>query len=239
MIEPQGHGIFLDTSGPASPRVVDVGGIRLERFMDRIYVPAPMDELTVDQVSVVNGLRRELLLRVEVASTNSVVKGAFARAVPEAGEVLDWGCGYDTIGPLLPAGASVAGVDVDPAVVSWQRARGLDCYLIDRDLPRLRAVRVDVVTAVFVLHFRLTAAHASAMARVLRPGEYVLANVYRRTGRSRQRLLRTLEEGGLRVVRRPDARQLCLRHEFWAGSTSLSTGELGAILGRVQRTIGG
>lgn len=50
---------------------------------------------------------------------------------------------------------------------------------------------------------------------MLRPGGFILANVYRRQAGSRQVLREAFEQRGLRVVAVPDPSGCCDGNEFW------------------------
>jgi SAM-dependent methyltransferase len=200
------------------PRQVVLDGKRLSRFMDSIYLDRPCEKLTVKKIEVLNAARRPLLERQEIGSVNSRVRSALADGVRASGgrRVLEWGCGYHPMRSLL-GDLHYAGVDVDGAVVEANRRSdpGAEYHQADRDLRSIENETFDAVVSAFVFHFRLPRLHLATMYRALKPGGIVLANVYRRSPRSRRELEAAFEAAGLRVWRAEDAEQVCVDHEIW------------------------
>jgi SAM-dependent methyltransferase len=131
----------------------------------------------------------------------------------------------------LLAGLEYVGVDIDPAVVQVARSEsgGANFYVADRELQQLADDRCDAIVSAFVFHFRLPRLHLDTMRRILAPGGIILANVYRRTPRSRRELMAEFNRVGLRVVHMPDEADLCADQEFWClthtGSADLGRSE--------------
>ncbi|GLY04332.1 MULTISPECIES: class I SAM-dependent methyltransferase [Actinoplanes] len=212
-----GSGVYL-AEQTSPPRSLVVGGRRLTRFMDEIYLDRPCEKLSPKKIQVLNAARRPLLDRADVAQVNASVREALAGGVRASGatSVLEWGCGFHTMRELFP-GVSYAGVDIDPDVVRVARAEaaGVPFHQADQDLAALPDASFDAIVSAFVFHFRLPRLHLATIHRVLRPEGFLLANVYRRSARSRRELVDELHRAGLRVERAPDQARLCADHEFW------------------------
>ncbi|MEU4422701.1 class I SAM-dependent methyltransferase [Actinoplanes sp. NPDC024001] len=223
----RGAGVYFTEAGAAAPRSVVVDGRRLFRFMDTIYLDRPCEKLSPKKIQVLNAARRPLLERHEVAAVNHRVRSVLARAigVSQAGSVLEWGCGFHTMRDLFGE-VKYSGLDIDPAVVQFNRASAGESrfYLADQDLPDIPDGGFDAVVSAFVFHFRLSRLHIATMQRVLAPGGVLLANVYRRTARSRRELIAEFEQAGMRVLRAPDEAKLCADHEFWCVTHADSSG---------------
>ncbi len=232
-ITPYSNDVYLWEGGGTPPPTLVYGGIALHRFMDRIYVPGPTEALSPEQITLVNALRRTLMLRDEVDQANAIVTQMFAGVIrsEDAHDVLEWGCGYNSIDAELPPTVSFSCVDLDPQVVKWQSALGLRCYHTSQ--PPLRA-SVDAIVSIFVFHFHVAGAHVQAMASALRPTGFLLANVYRRDDASRAALRAEFERQGLTVVSRDDPLALCARHEYWAMSRTRPPHDLAALLRRIR-----
>ncbi len=219
----RGSGVYVvpDTADATPPRRLVVDGKRLFRFMDAIYLDRPSEKLDVKSIQTLNAARRPLLARSDVNSTNAKVRSALATGVRAGGakRVLEWGCGFHPMRSQL-RGIRYVGLDIDPHVIRhnslrvplpWQRP----FVLADAELDRLDDDSFDAVVSAFVLHFRLSRLHIETMRRVLRPGGFVLANVYRRSPRSRRELRAAFERARFSVDVHPDPAAMCDGHEFW------------------------
>lgn len=218
----RGSGVYLavqDDIG-ATPRQLVIGGKRLSRFMDSIYLDRPCEKLDVKKIQVLNEARRPLLDQSKVGSVNARVRSALARGLRAAAvrNVLEWGCGYHPMRELL-ADVGYAGLDVDPHVVAWNREQPMmqrcPVYEADRELKGIGAGSREAIVSSFVFHFRVPRVHVATMRRALTPDGIVLANVYRRSARSRRQLVDEFEQAGFRVRRMKDPAELCVDHEFW------------------------
>src|SRR5262245_62314128 len=93
---------FVEPTADAAarlPRLVDHAGHVFQRFMDFIYVPAPLDRLTRSQIISVNRLREHLVAVAGTLDTNATVKRKLAHALTSlpVRHVLEWGYGYDSL----------------------------------------------------------------------------------------------------------------------------------------------
>jgi SAM-dependent methyltransferase len=216
----RGAGVYLAEAGPGTefPRSVVVDGKRLSRFMDSIYLDRPCEKLSPKKIRALNEARRPLLERTEVAAVNDQVRSVLADGVRRSGarSVLEWGCGFHTMRDLL-GDMEYAGLDIDPAVVQFNRsnAGGSRFYQADQDLSEIPDGGYDAIVSAFVFHFRLSRLHLETMRRVLAPGGVLLANVYRRSARSRRELIAGFARAGMSVERVDDDAKLCTDHEFW------------------------
>jgi SAM-dependent methyltransferase len=185
--------------------------------MDYIYVPLPTDELSEDQIEVVNELRERLIQSDRITSANVAVKEKVAKFIEatDSHNVLEWGCGYRTLRPYL-SGVNYIGVDLDPKVVTYHKAQGgITCLSAANTPLDLPSESFDAIPSVFVFHYRIPPEHISEMFRLIKPQGFLLANVYRRTRRSRKLLETSFLLQGFRVYRRKDRENLCHEHEYW------------------------
>jgi SAM-dependent methyltransferase len=239
-----GWGVYLAAEGGIqAPRSHAVPGKRLIRFMDSIYLDRPCEKLDVKRMRALNEARRPLLDRSEIGTVNSRVRDALAEGLRAArmDSILEWGCGYHPMRELLPD-VRYAALDVDPAVVEWNRQEfanaGCDVFQADEDLPRIATASQHAIVSAFVFHFRLTRRHIATMHRVLTPDGFVLANVYRRTPRSRRDLRAEFERVGFRVSTAKDPAKLCLDHEFWVLSAVGNDDRDSSVLEAVRKALG-
>lgn len=232
---PQSEGIFLlHPQYPGEPpHNIILEEITLHRFVDSIYVPGRMEDLSPSQVAVVNSLRLRLVAGGYMSDVHTAVKGVFQSALgliqPPA--VLEWGCGYDPMNLRLPLSSRYVAVDLDPAVVEFQKKLRLETYEpLNPSLLSLHASAIDAIISVFVFQFRIPTGHVRIMRQLLADDGVVLANVYRRDGRSRQQLADLFYDEGFSLARTRDVQGLCDDHEYWLMAPDRSDRELSGLL---------
>ncbi len=198
--------------------------------MDHIYLDRPSEKLDVKQIQALNAVRLPLM-GGPANATNTVVRESLAHAVSDAGStrVLEWGCGYHSMQGLMRGAEMYAAIDADPQVVAWQRRvgdAGSVFYQADADLPRIPTGCFQAVISSFVFHFRIPRRHILAMRRALTHDGYILANVYRRSARSRRELAAEFNQAGFHIRALPDPFKLCADHEYWhIAKTRTSSGD--------------
>lgn len=216
----RGRGVYVWPSSVsrAAPLRLTVGGRRLERFMDSIYVAGRLEKLRADQIRSINQIRRPLMNLDTVGWTNSRIRQAIAAGAAAAGakDILEWGCGYSPMVEFLPTVSRYACTDIDHSVIEWQLSCGYDEAILTDDLLREGNLgKFDAILSAFVFHFRIPRSHIVKMRTLLRSSGFILANVYRRDSTSRKQLCLEFERAGLNVCRRADESGSCARQEFW------------------------
>jgi hypothetical protein len=215
-----------------SPDTITIAGRHLVRFMDFIYLPCPVEELTSQQVITVNRLRRRLVQHHQITVANEKVKNRFAQVIRRvaAASVFEWGCGYWPIQPYLSKNVLYAATDLDPDVVSYQSRQHRICYWTNDLVRSPPSTRYAAIVSIFVFHFNLPDEHIATMNELLGPKGFILANVYHRTERSRRRLRAAFNAYGITAEVRIDSHQLCKRHEYWVMHRNMHTETLGLLL---------
>ena len=231
-----GEGVYL-----LDPALKEVGPKHLqlrarpyERIMDYVYTPMPLERLSRAQIHIVNMLREHLIEGKHIGGTDNQIKDKFAEVIRSVGaeRVLEWGCGFDSLQTRL-AGISYEAADIDLAVINFQRKRGAICRLTENVEKNIEG-KVDVIPSIFVFQFGISNDHIAAMSNVLAPRGFVLANVYRSSPESRNRLRKKLAGHGLSVYRRRDLEYLCKGNEYWIASRDLDETESVRLLDRLN-----
>lgn len=113
------------------------------------------------------------------AAVHALAQARLRRALPVGGRVLDVGCGDGTLLRALKAdGFDVAGVEIDPALVSQCRAEGLDVRAgVAEKLP-FDDASVDAIVCSVVLPYTDQRRAVREWGRVLRPGGVVNATYH-------------------------------------------------------------
>lgn len=222
---------FATAQADAMAARLSIAGRTYFRFMDFIYIPTDTENLTPEQVVVVNSLRHRFRRRIAWAS-NDYVRRVFRTVIENTNPdvLLEVGAGFI---PLLPPnpGTEYLCVDMNPAVLPVLAGRGYDAALFGAhdELP-LASAKVDLVIAVFVLHFGLSDQQVVELARVLRLDGVFVANVYRRSSESRAALRGQFGRAGFTITVVADEQAVCKDHEFWLASLGSANTQLVADL---------
>jgi hypothetical protein len=184
---------------------------QFSRFMNIFYIDRPCDELTTEQVHVL--CRARMMRPASIGAVNDKVRAVFRR----------------TIHGLAPTRALEIGAGIAPIMtVSEALEQGIDYVISDGDesnpneifsgekaVLKYETGTLDVVVALFVLHFRFYESQIYEIARCLASDGVFLANMYRRSQNSRDLLIDQIELSGLTVKIVKDVHELCTAHEYW------------------------
>ena len=181
--------LYSERSG-AAPEQIEWGGRLYRRFHDFIYLDRPTEHLTRDETIAVCRLRSERL-QVGGSEPNNLVraiaKGIVDHVRPDT--LLEVGPGSR---PLYKAGelnGRYLLADTDATVVEELSRLGYEalCFGPD-DVLAIAEASIDIAVAVFVFQFALSGSQVAELVRMLSPNGSIVANVYRRTARSRSLL---------------------------------------------------
>lgn len=219
-----GHGIhFVTTPEEATRRIRVIDGQKYTRFMDFIYLPVATHLLSEEQVVVVNTLRHKYRRRLDL-SENIRVRSVMLSAVAEVRPmfVVEMGSGFF---PLYSAHEDFQFrcSDLNGAAVQALRGRGYQAFDFSPTQPVLPLPdnTVDVVVAVFVLHFAVSGSQFGEVNRLLNDGGLLIANVYRRGRRAQEKLKAQLDEFGLHVAIVVDPSSRRRVNQFWVAGRSV------------------
>ncbi len=215
--------VTKEGDGEPFPQILTTDGHDYTHLIGGIYLPGPMHELTLPQLQDVNRLRdRDFTAGLE-EQKNDVLKKLVAAAIEDYAadrdiSVIDVGSGTTTIAPYFNTLARYIGVDIDPEVVEALRAKGLEGYEISQ-LPsiRLEGEGVNAFVALYVLHFKIDGSFFSDIARQMKEGDVMFANLYRIADDRKQMLKEQAEKAGLHLA--PEVKDTKLspgRQVFWA-----------------------
>lgn len=209
------------------PQLLTTDGHDYTHLIGGIYLPGPTHELTLPQLQDVNRLRDCAFKAGLKEQKNDVLKKLVATAIEDyaAGRdisVIDVGSGNTTIAPYFNTLARYISVDIDPEVVKALGVKGIESYEMGQ-LPsiRLDGESVNAFVALYVLHFKIAGSFFSDIARQMKEGDIMFANLYRIADDRKQILKEQAEKAGLHLA--PEVKDTKLspgRQVFWGLSKS-------------------
>lgn len=146
-----GHDILLYRGEDAAEKSILSSRVR---FMNVLWLPCHLSELTVEQISVINRFRENEIERdtqFQQASRSRQALLTVLRAM-NVQSVLEIGCGKFPLATELP-GVIYRGIEIDEVAVSYCRQKGLD---VRSGLKGERkSQKFDVAASLYAFHFSI------------------------------------------------------------------------------------
>jgi SAM-dependent methyltransferase len=201
------------------PEEVEYKGTIYYRFMDFFYVTNKnLDELEPEQVS--NLCRARVKYPDSISVVNEDVRKVF-KALAQAlkpSSLLEIGAGRNPIfAPNEHKPDCYILADADSEVVTYHANLSIDCYEFSQNICELPYFDdfFEMVIAVFVLHFPFAINQLLEINRRLKVSGVIIANVYRRSSESREKLTQNMMDVGFKIIKIQDTDNLCRDHEYW------------------------
>ncbi|WP_295979408.1 hypothetical protein [uncultured Variovorax sp.] len=181
------------------------------RFMNIFYIDRPCDELTTDQVYALCRARNNR--PASIGQANYKVRTIFRRTIFELGPIraLEIGAGRSPV--MSTAEALEQGIEY--VISDGDESNPNEIFSGEKASLGYETGTLDLVVALFVLHFRFFESQISEIARCLAKEGVFLANMYRREKDSRDLLIDQMSRYGLIVKVVKDVHELCNNHEYW------------------------
>ena len=205
--------VWLGEGDP--PKVKEFFGAPHYRFMNKFYVSnTELDRLSMDEV--ISLCRARDKYSASIGSPNDKVKAVF-RSVTEGlspRTVVEIGAGSR---PLYDGKAtSFMYLLLDADFESLSECGGEKAeFSGDSSSVDAADGSIDLILAVFVFQFEVYESQVKEVSRILSKEGVLLANVYRRTQKSRLQLIDVFRRNGLTVRVEADPQNLCRDHEYW------------------------
>ncbi len=208
--------LYAKGVGP-HPAVVEYCGETYVRFHDFIYLERPLDELDKCQVFSVcrlrdqfagdSGMHPNLRVREKIRQVAEVLS-------PKV--LLELGPGNSPLFSASSTNFQYKLADLDEEVVRNLTSNGYSATLFDDDslLPTADS-SIDVIVAIFVFQFSLSATQIDEIVRVLCSNGLLVANVYRRSESSRKCLRSEFEDRGCKISIVDDSSEIGHNHQYW------------------------
>ena len=218
-------GVYKNIDAGLGPEKIEHEDRVLYRFMDRFYIRSETEDLTPVEVSEL--CRARASDPASIGKPDSVVQHLFKALVHQRRpkHLLEIGAGTNPIlqvtDPLLDdAKMLYVKCDADPGNTNGNHVFSGQNSSLPYD-----AEFFEMAIAVFVLHFHFYAEQIAELHRCLAPSGVFVANVYRRTPKSLERLSQSFVEKGFVVKTMLDPKGLCHDHHYWAISKDRRSAE--------------
>jgi SAM-dependent methyltransferase len=181
------------------------------RFMNIFYIDRPCDELTTDQVQVLCRARNNR--RASIGEVNTKVRAVLRLAIFDLAprRALEIGAGNS---PVMTVQEALEH-QIDYVISDGDETNSTEVFSGDRATLGYETNTLDMVVALFVLHFKFFDSQISEIARCLAEDGVFLANMYRREQSSRLLLIGQMKKHNLTVKIVKDLHLLCNDHEYW------------------------
>lgn len=145
------------------------------RFLDHIYIPVSLEELSRDQVLILNRYR-ERFIEVDAQFLHwQKIRLIFAEVLQKqcVHSLLEIGCGKFPIKRF--AKIDYLGVDFDLEAVQWGRANNLN--IIGHDELKNIDTKYDAAIAIYAFHFHVSDNILANISHLLKQNAFILYNV--------------------------------------------------------------
>lgn len=163
------------------------------RFLDYLWLPCAVNDLSHDQIITINRYREEQLkldIQYKYATQTREVFGAVMQAVKPAA-LLEIGCGKF---PLDGCCGQYFAVDIDPEAISHLRERGYTvCH--PPDVKTIISGNLDFVISAYAMHFRVEDAFLALLTSISSEHAVFCFNIIVDDGISSLDLLSRLSNG--------------------------------------------
>lgn len=201
------------------PEFLEIHSKKYYRFCDLIFIPNSTDNLSSEQVKIVNRIRVDFFEKSPQFSTNSIVRQYFKQIVQNINPKILFEFG-SSINPLISFAENgiekVYLADFDTQTVETLREKGIDCLHFGlNDKLVVPNNSVDMILSVFVFQFFISENQIGELYRIMSSNGVFIANIYKRDNESKKTLAKQFTNIGFYHKILPDDRKLCNGHEYW------------------------
>lgn len=212
-----GEDIYYTKDQSTVPKEHMIDGRLFHRFCDFILIPCLTENLLPQQVVLVNSIRAKYLNHGQFV-VNTTVRKYFLKLIQvvEPTTMLELG---PSVNPLIsqpsqPNNCFLADFSKE-AIVSLKKQNLICEHFGVNDKLRFSNNSIDLIFSIFVLQFNVSVNQIGELNRVLSDDGLVIANVYKRSSNSKEKLLKRFELQGFKCVLVRDSYNLCEKHEYW------------------------
>lgn len=199
--------------------ILKIDGKEYYRFCDFIYIPAPTNQLSTDQVKTISEIREKVFLDYNQFKINFKIRDKFKQIIQicDPKTLLEFGPGKT---PLLKKTEfdqnNLFLADLRKGVIDHLKKTYINCLLFDKTSNlNIEDNSIDCIVAIFVFHFYISQNQIKELNRVLNHSGMIIANVYKISKYDKNILLNRFLQEGFSCERFIDKEHLCKNHEYW------------------------
>ena len=191
-------------------------GHSYRRFMDRLFLPCSTEELSIDQIKVVNRFREATFQSDAQFNLNVSVKRRVGAALDVLGcrSILEIGCGKFPIIDFVSGAERYTCVEVDDEAISTNRATCIDCISLESLISDSTRSNFDVFVSLFVFQFNVAPALTEILHKRSCNHGIGIVNLHGVEPALRAKRIQMLIESGFYVTTIPDAHPGLRKNEF-------------------------
>jgi len=220
---------YCDDFDVTIPNIVSINDNEYFRFCDFILIPCQTDLLTPQQVVNVNKLRAKYYDSHPQFIVNKKIRKVFYDLISiwNPKMILEFGPGSNPIKFEENEDVEIQFSDFNEDSISILKAEGLKCSYFDKQGKlNIEDNSIDAIISIFVFHFDISQNQINEMFRVLSNYGIVIANIYKRSNKSRIELLNKFHLSGFSSQIIKDNTEICNQHEYWFFFKNISEDKL-------------
>ena len=220
---------YCDDFTVTIPNIISINNKEYFRFCDFILIPCQTDLLTPQQVVNVNKLRAKYYESHPQFTVNKKIRKVFYALINiwKPKTILEFGPGSNPIKFEDNIDIEIQFSDFNEDSVSILNAEGLKCSYFDKQGKlNIENNSIDAIISIFVFQFDISQNQINEMFRVLSNDGIVIANIYKRSNKSRMELLNKFHLSGFTSQIIKDYNEICNQHEYWFFFKNISEDKL-------------
>lgn len=178
-MEPEDIGLGIIRYTGSDLDTIDSLNVAGQRFLDVLWLPAPLAELSREQISVINRFREVTIANDAQFANAKRARQAYIAALKaiSASSVLEIGCGKFPISIDI-ALSNYVGIDIDSEAIEWCNSNGINTKTLDEFRTNNTAeTRFDAIIACYVFHFAISDELIDEIKRVSESGAIMIFNI--------------------------------------------------------------
>lgn len=201
------------------PHTYSISGKEYHRFCDFILIPDITENLTPNQVIIVNNIRANFFSKYPQFATNLRVRERFRTLIKSwnPSTILEIGPSHS---PLISKPSNdikeVHLAELDVNAIKDLESKNIPCNFFGLDSAlQIENNHIDLIFAMFVFQFNVSEKQCQECFRIMKVDGVLIINIYKRSEESKAHLKHVLSSCGFHCISIADNESLCDHHEYW------------------------